>query len=85
MSIAPIVLFVYNRLSHTRRTIDSLRKNKLAEVSELFVYSDHAKDADSKIAVQEVRDYISQLKGFKQIQLYIERKILDLLSPLLLV
>jgi hypothetical protein len=67
MSIAPIVLFVYNRLSHTRRTIDSLRKNKLAEVSELFVYSDHAKDADSKIAVQEVRDYISQLKGFKQI------------------
>jgi hypothetical protein len=67
MTLAPIVLFVYNRFSHTKRTIDSLRKNKLAEDSELFIYSDHAKNEDSKRGVQEVRDYINRIKGFKKI------------------
>jgi len=67
MSLAPIVLFVYNRLSHTERTINSLRNNKLAEASELFIYSDYAKNKDSKREVQEVRDYIIRVKGFKKI------------------
>ena len=41
---APILLFVYNRPEHVRRNIQALLKNELAAESELFIYSDAAKD-----------------------------------------
>lgn len=65
--LAPIVLFVYNRLSHTKKTIESLNKNKLAIDSNLFIYSDHAKNKDSEQKVQKVRDYIGGINGFKSV------------------
>lgn len=72
MSFAPILLFVYNRLDHTQRTVEALLKNKEAEESILFVYSDFyslKKDEDS---VLEVRDFIKKIKGFKEVNI-IER------------
>ena len=42
-NLAPIVLFVYNRISHTRKTVDALKKNDLAVNSHLIVISDGAK------------------------------------------
>ena len=72
MSYAPILLFVYNRLEHTRRCIESLLKNPLASESNLFIYADGAKDITQQEAVNEVRSYIRTLQGFKQITL-IER------------
>ncbi|MBC8044518.1 MAG: glycosyltransferase [Rhizobacter sp.] len=42
---APIVLFIYNRPEHTRRTLESLAANPLAAASELFVFADGAKTA----------------------------------------
>ena len=44
MMYAPILLFTYNRLAHTRRCVEALLKNSLATESELFIYSDGAKD-----------------------------------------
>ena len=35
--LAPIVVFVYNRLDHTKRLIDSLKKNELAK-SQSFTF-----------------------------------------------
>jgi len=66
-NLAPIVLFVYNRLLHTQQTIEALQKNKLAENSELFIYSDAPKNDDAQQSVNEVRKYISNLDGFKKI------------------
>jgi len=40
MTLAPIVLFVYNRPWHTRQTLEALSKNVLADQSQLFVYAD---------------------------------------------
>ena len=40
--LAPVVLFVYNRLDHTTNVIDSLRKNLLADQTDLYVFSDAA-------------------------------------------
>ena len=66
--LAPIVLFVYNRLSHTKKTIDALIKNKLVEKSELFIYSDGPKDVESiKKQVYEVRNFLKEIKGFKRV------------------
>lgn len=69
---APILLFVYNRPEHVRRNIQALLKNELAAESELFIYSDAAKDETSQAAVKEVRTFIRSIQGFKKITI-IER------------
>ena len=70
---APIVLFVYSRLWHTRQTIEALQINELADKSELFIYSDAANSKNDQVAVQDVRGYIAQITGFKKIRI-IERE-----------
>jgi hypothetical protein len=72
MSKAPIVLFVYNRPWHTQQAIEALQKNELACESELFIYSDASKAKQNQDKVQEVRDYIHSVDGFKKI-IIIER------------
>lgn len=65
--LAPIVLFAYNRPEHTRKTIESLRLNDFAGDSDLFIYSDAAKNEPAGAAVQEVRDYLKTISGFKSV------------------
>ncbi len=72
MSYAPILLFTYNRLSHTQRCVETLQKNKLSTESELFIYSDGAKDITQQETVKEVRDYLHTIQGFRHITI-IER------------
>lgn len=55
---APVVLFVYNRLDHTENVIESLRANLMAKETELFIFSDAAKNEDGQKKVNEVREYI---------------------------
>jgi hypothetical protein len=64
---APIVLFVFNRLHHTKKTIEALKKNQLASESELYIYSDEAKTNQDIHRVKSVRDYIKTVTGFKKI------------------
>jgi hypothetical protein len=72
-NLAPIVLFVYNRPTHTRRTIEALQKNELAIDCELFVYSDNARDEKARAGVDAVRAYIKTIMGFKKVTI-IERE-----------
>ncbi len=67
MNLAPIVLFVYNRPWHTKQTVEALQKNELAKESELYIYSDEAKSEDAQKSVDEVREYIDKIDGFKRI------------------
>ena len=67
MKNAPILLFTYNRLMHTRRCVEALLNNSLASESELFIYSDAAKEETQQKAVEEVRQYIHTIRGFKHI------------------
>ena len=67
MNLAPIVLFVYNRPWHTQQTVEALQKNELANESELFIYSDKAKNEDARKSVDEVREYIDKIDGFKRV------------------
>lgn len=60
--LAPVVLFVYNRLDHTQEVIDTLSKNILAKDSELFVFSDAAKTENGREKVEAVRDYIHNVE-----------------------
>ena len=72
MTLSPILLFVYNRPSHTRRCIESLSMNLLAAESELFIYADGTKDEATTSEVEEVRQYLRTLQGFKNVTI-IER------------
>ena len=72
MNCAPILLFTYNRLSHTQRCVEALLKNHLSSESELFIYSDAAKDIAQQESVKEVRNFIHTIQGFKAITI-IER------------
>lgn len=72
-SCAPIILFVYNRPSHTEQTISALQKNKLADQSDLFIFSDAPKTDDDIKLVQDVRNYIYKIDGFKSVKI-VERQ-----------
>ena len=65
--LAPIALFVYNRLSHTIRTVEALKANILAAESELFIFADGAKNEEGRAKVAEVREYIKTISGFKKV------------------
>jgi hypothetical protein len=65
--LAPIALFVYNRPEHTRRTVEALRANDLAQESNLFVFADGAKPNSGAAAVGAVREYIRTIQGFRSV------------------
>ena len=73
MIYAPVALFVYNRPDHTRRTIDTLRQNKLANDTELTIFSDAPKPGTQADAVREVRKYVREIEGFKSVTI-VERE-----------
>lgn len=69
MELAPILLFTYNRVGHTRDLIESLKRNREVAMSRLYIYSDGAKSAEDEAAVNEVRQYIEQIDGFAAIDI----------------
>lgn len=68
-TFAPIVLFVYNRPEHTKKTVESLLLNKGAAQSELYVFCDAAKNEKAKEMVEATRAYVKTIKGFKDIHI----------------
>ena len=72
MNLAPIALFVYNRLDHTEQTVSALKRNVLADESDLFVFSDAPKDSDLDEKIKAVREFIASTTGFKSLTI-IER------------
>jgi acetyltransferase-like isoleucine patch superfamily enzyme len=56
MQLAPIVLFVYNRPDHTRRTLEALSVNELADQSTLYIYADGPKYGALPEDLDRIRD-----------------------------
>jgi GR25 family glycosyltransferase involved in LPS biosynthesis len=56
MNPAPVVLFVYNRPEHTRKTLEALASNVLADKSELFIYSDGPKENSDEQTLENIRE-----------------------------
>ncbi|MFC2742132.1 MAG: glycosyltransferase family A protein [Selenomonas artemidis] len=65
--LAPVVLFAYNRLVHTQKTIEALKENIYAKATELFIYSDAAKNDEARSAVHALREYLHTIKGFRAV------------------
>ncbi len=62
MSYAPIIIFVYNRADHFIKTYNALAACKEAKESELFIFSDGAKNDAGKDKVNEVRAAVAAIK-----------------------
>lgn len=71
--LAPIALFVYNRPEHTRRTVKFLKQNLLAEESRLYIFADGPRNETDWVRVDEVREVIRSVTGFKSLEIT-ERK-----------
>ncbi|MDD2198936.1 MAG: glycosyltransferase [Bacteroidales bacterium] len=65
--LAPVCLFTYNRLSETQQTVEALKNNYLAPESELFIFSDGPKGYSGTKKVNEVRQYLKTISGFKSV------------------
>ncbi len=72
-NLAPILIFTYNRPQHTRRMLQALESADLAKVSDVYIYSDGAKNANSIEAVNKVRAIIAEPWQFNNIKI-IERE-----------
>ncbi len=83
MTLAPIAIFTYNRYSHLKKTIEALQRNYLAKESEVFIFSDGAKSEIDMPEVQKVRDYISYVNGFKNVNIVLQNSNLGLAQSII--
>jgi len=81
--LAPIALFVYNRPDHTRRTLAYLQKNLLADESRLFIYADAAKTPADEAKVNEVREIIKDVSGFKAVKVVLRAQNMGLANSII--
>lgn len=63
MSLSPIIIFVYNRADHFMQTYNALAACKEAKQSELYIFSDGAKNEAGKAKVDEVRAAVDAIKN----------------------
>lgn len=68
--LAPITIFCYKRLDTLKQTVEALKINREAIESELYVFSDGYKSDNDKEKVNEVRNYLKTIDGFKNITIY---------------
>jgi hypothetical protein len=69
MKNAPILLFTYKRLEALKNTIEALKSNELASASDLFIFSDGAKQEQDVPIINKIRAYLKTVNGFKTIQI----------------
>jgi hypothetical protein len=82
-NLAPIALFVYNRPEHTRRTLSYLQKNLLADESRLFVFSDGAKTPADEPKIEQVRQLVKEISGFKSVKIINSKENLGLANSII--
>lgn len=68
-NLAPLCLFTFNRIEETKRTVEALKNNYLAHETELYIFSDGPKNETTVILVNEVREYLRNVTGFRKIEI----------------
>lgn len=72
--LASIVYFTYNRPEYTKISLSALKQNELASKSEIIIFSDGPKSQnEDKNKVEQVRNIIENLTGFKKITLHLRQ------------
>ncbi len=66
---APVLLFTYKRRGVTELTLNALQENYLAPHTDLYIFSDGPKKEADFEKVEEVRDFLKNLAGFKSVHI----------------
>lgn len=61
-NLAPVVMFVYNRADHLKKTYDALSKCQEAKDTDLFIFSDGPKNEKAVSEVNEVRKLLEKIE-----------------------
>lgn len=83
MNSTPIVLFTYARVEHTLLTIQALLRNPKISDHDLIIFSDAAKTPDKQAAVNDVRNYLSTVTGFRSVTIHKRVKNLGLANSII--
>jgi hypothetical protein len=65
----PIVLFVYNRIQHLKRVVESLLLNQSANLHDLLIYSDGPKSISDSNKINELRSFLYTIEGFASVKI----------------
>jgi len=83
-TLAPVALFVFNRLDGARQVVDALRKNDLAAETDVIIFSDGGTDERSWREVRSMRAWLHTIRGFRSVRVveratnyYIERNLAE--------
>lgn len=71
-TLAPVVLFAYNRPSHTLKTLEALYNNTLANESVLYIYADGIRDGadiSTITKIEETRNILRQKQWCKEVHI----------------
>ena len=76
MIYAPVVIPTLNRYEHLEKCIDSLKNNKYAEMTELFISLDYPPSEKYIAGYNETEKYLDQndFSGFKAVHIYKQEK-----------
>lgn len=67
---SPVIIFVYKRVDHLKKTINSLSKNKLSKKTDLYIFSDGPKFNCELRDVDKVRNFCTKINGFKSVTVF---------------
>ena len=73
-NISPIILFTHTRLKLLKKCINSLKKNKLAKDSNIYIFSDGPANKKQIKKILKVRLFLKSLDGFKKVKLFFRKK-----------
>lgn len=66
MTLAPVIIFNYNRPDHSQRVWDALSRNELATETELYLYCDGPKENASEEMKERILSLHEQAKEYMQ-------------------
>lgn len=72
-TIAPVIIFAYNRLTSLKKMIESLQKNSESKLTNIYVFVDGPKNESDILFVNNVCDYVKKINGFKKIKYFISK------------
>jgi hypothetical protein len=67
MTLAPIIIFAFNRLEAFKMCVNALNQCKEAKESQLYVFVDGARSDTENEIVEKVREYALNISGFKSV------------------
>jgi len=83
ITLAPVVIFAFNRPDHLKRCIDSLLRNKESEFTKFWVFVDGPRNTDDEIKIHEVLLILNDFKSRKNWHLRFSEKNLGLANSVI--